>query len=94
MYLTQLPLRTQFMFPSSRGPVFRVQFQGNREHTRRTFGSPDYVVGWMARGWTYGRTIGRTENHPILQDFVPYQGRCPASPLENQGESKAGQGNR
>ena len=37
--------------------------------------------------WTYGRTDGRTdkrtdvrtENLPILQDFVPYQGRCPAT---------------
>ena len=26
-----------------------------------------------------GRTDGRTENLPILQDFVPYRGRCPAS---------------
>ena len=34
-----------------------------------------------------------TENVPILQDFVPYQGGCPASPHENQGESRAGQGN-
>ena len=30
----------------------------------------------------------------ILQDFIPYRGRCPASPQENQGESRAGQGNR
>ena len=35
----------------------------------------------------------QTENLPILQDFVPYWGRCPASPHENQGESRAGQGN-
>ena len=26
-----------------------------------------------------GRTDGRTENLPILQDFVPYWGRCPAT---------------
>ena len=26
---------------------------------------------------TDGRTNGRTENVPILQDFVPYRGRCP-----------------
>ena len=26
-----------------------------------------------------GRTDVRTENLPILQDFVPYRGRCPAS---------------
>ena len=30
------------------------------------------------------------ENIPILQDFIPYRGHCPASP---QGESRAGQGN-
>ena len=37
--------------------------------------------GWMAqRGErTDGRTDERTENLPILQDFVPYRGRCPAS---------------
>ena len=34
------------------------------------------------------------ENLPILQNFVPYRGHCPASPHENQGESRAGQGNR
>ena len=32
-------------------------------------------------GWTNGRTDGRmdgwTEFLPILQDFVPYPGRCP-----------------
>ena len=39
--------------------------------------------GWMAqRGeWTDGQTDeqtdGQTENLPILQDFVPYRGRCP-----------------
>ena len=61
------------------------------------------LAGWASglAGWprggdvrTYGRTNGRTENLPILQDFVPYRGRCPASPHENQGESRAGQGNR
>ena len=36
----------------------------------------------------------RMEILPILQDFDPYWGRCPASPHENQGESIAGQGNR
>ena len=39
--------------------------------------------GWMAQrgertdGWTDGRTDVRRENLPILQDFVPYRGRCP-----------------
>ena len=28
---------------------------------------------------TNGRTDERMENLPILQDFVPYQGRCPAT---------------
>ena len=28
-------------------------------------------------GHTDGHTNGRTENLPILQDFVPYRGRCP-----------------
>ena len=32
-------------------------------------------VGWL--GGTYKRTNERTENLPILQDFVPYRGRCP-----------------
>ena len=42
------------------------------------------------------QTDERTENLPILQDFVPYQGRCPASPHENQGISspKASNGQR
>ena len=50
---------------------------------------PGLRPGWMAQGGGE-----RTENLPILQDFVPYRGRCPASPHENQGESRAGQGNR
>ena len=39
--------------------------------------------GWMAQrgGHTYIRTDEQTdkrmENLPILQDFVPYRGRCP-----------------
>ena len=45
-------------------------------------------------GGTDGQTNGLTENIPILQDFVPYWGRFPASPHENQGESRAGQGSR
>ena len=49
--------------------------------------------GWMAQRGN-GRTDECTENLPILQDFVPYWGRCPAPPHENQEESKAGQGNR
>ena len=34
----------------------------------------------LAGSWALeGGTDGRTENLPILQDFVPYRGRCPAS---------------
>ena len=36
------------------------------------------LAGWP-RGGTNGRTNVRTENLPILQDFVPYWGRCPKS---------------
>ena len=53
----------------------------------------------MARGGdvrTNGRTDvqtnGRTENLPILQDFVPYRGRCPASPLKTKEKVKQGKG--
>ena len=45
-------------------------------------------------GQTDVRTDIRMENLPILQDFVPYRGCCPASTHENQGERRAGQGNR
>ena len=53
-------------------------------------------IAWLdgPEGGTDGQTKKRTENLPILQDFVPYRGRCPAFPHENQGESRAGQGNR
>ena len=39
--------------------------------------------GWMAQrgGCTYKRTDGRTENLPILQDFVAYRGRCPKNDI-------------
>ena len=43
-------------------------------------------------GGTNGWTDGRTENLPILQDFVPYQGRCPASPHENKEEKEQSKG--
>ena len=34
--------------------------------------------------WTDGRKYIQTENLPILQDFVPYWGRCRAFSHENQ----------
>ena len=50
--------------------------------------------GWMD-GWTDGRTVGwtdvRTENLPILQDFVPYRGRWPKMDSRSE-DSKAAHG--
>ena len=42
------------------------------------------LAGWTSglAGWPRGGDRP-TENLPILQDFVPYLGRCPASPHEN-----------
>ena len=37
-------------------------------------------------GRTDGRTDVRTENLPILQDFVPYRGRCPKRERERERE--------
>ena len=42
---------------------------------------------------TDGHTYGRTENLPILQDFVPYRGRCPATAqLQPENCIKRGKG--
>ena len=39
------------------------------------------------------RMDGQTENLPILQDFVPYQGRCPATAqLQPKNYIKRGKG--
>ena len=44
-------------------------------------------------GWMDGQTNGRIENLPILQDFVPYWGRCPATPqLQLENRVKRGMG--
>ena len=42
---------------------------------------PSIRSGWASdlAGWPRGGTDRWTENLPILQDFVPYQGHCPAS---------------
>ena len=45
----------------------------------RTDGWMDGRMDGRTDGWTDGRMDGRTENLPILQDFVPYRGRCPAT---------------
>ena len=43
--------------------------------------------------WTDGWTDVRTENLPILQDFVPYRGRCPATAqLQAKNYMKRGKG--
>ena len=48
--------------------------------------------GWTDR-WMDGRTDGRMENLPILQDFVPYWGRCPATAqLQTKNYIKRGKG--
>ena len=39
-----------------------------------------------------GRTDGRTEFLPILQDFVPCRGRCPATLLDFTTSKKQGKG--
>ena len=50
--------------------------------------------GWMVqRGErTYRRKDILRENFPILQDFAPYQGRCPASPHETKEKVEQGKG--
>ena len=60
----------------------------------RTYIRPSPPLGLPARSEAQldGRTNEYTENLPILQDFVPYRGRCPACPHENQGESRVEQG--
>ena len=42
--------------------------------------------------WTDGRKYIQTENLPILQDFVPYRGRCPASPMKTKEKEEQGKG--
>ena len=44
-------------------------------------------------GWMDGRTDGRTEFLPILQDFVPCWGRCPATFCDFVTSKKQGKGN-
>ena len=41
---------------------------------------------------TYGWTDGRTEFLPILQDFVPSRGRCPATLSDFSTTKKQGKG--
>ena len=55
-------------------------------HPARHEAQPAIPEAWLAgpQAWldspdegTYIRTYEQTENLPILQDFVPYRGRCP-----------------
>ena len=60
------------------------------------WGLAGWLAGWASgmAGWPRGgngRTKGRTENLPIIQD---YRGRCPASSHKRQEESRAGKENR
>ena len=50
-------------------------------HSRgeRTDGRTDGQTYGRTDVQTYRHTDGRAENLPILQDFVPYRGRCPAT---------------
>ena len=43
-------------------------------------------------GWPRGGTDGRMETLPVLQDFVPYWGRCPAYPMKTKEKVKQGKG--
>ena len=55
---------------------------------------------WLAvpQAWLAGPQIWLAgphrliENLPILQDFAPYQGRCPASPHETKEKVEQGKG--
>ena len=61
------------------------------------FGLPGWLLGpqggeWMD-GRTEGQTDGRTKNLPILQDFIPYRGHCPATAqLQPKNYMKRGKG--
>ena len=47
----------------------------------RTDGQTDGRTDGQIYGQTNGRIYGQTENLPILQDFVPYRGRCPKTDI-------------
>ena len=50
------------------------------------------LIHWRTDGRTDGRMDGQTENLPLLQDFVPYRGRCPASPMKTKEKVEQGKG--
>ena len=51
------------------------------------------LAGWATglAGWPRGGYVW-TENLPILQDFVPYWGCCPASPMKTKKKVEQGKG--
>ena len=81
-------------FPSVRPsvrPSFRPsegQTEGSEGQLEGAEGGTNERTNGQTNGRTNGLTDGRTENFPILQDFVPYRGRCPKSriPIQNSSE--------
>ena len=59
------------------------QGEGEQQQFRFLGNGPDRTIG---------RTDKRTENLPILQDSVPYRGRCPASPMKTKEKVEQGKG--
>ena len=58
------------------------------------------LAGWVSGlageptgGGTDGWTYGLMENLSILQDFVPYRGYCPTSPMKTNEKEEQGKGN-
>ena len=48
-----------------------------KEKPKAWVDGPEGGTDGRTDGRTDGQTNVRTENLPILQDFVPYQGHCP-----------------
>ena len=69
----------------------RSKAQPTRSEAQPTSQASGFRLGWVAqRGeQTYGQMYRKS---PHSKDLVSYWGRCPASPHENQGESRAGKG--
>ena len=71
-------------FGWSTHPLFKGQLKGSKGLQEGSEGLPEGSEGLQGGpgggdGCTYGCTDGRTEFLPILQDFVPCRGRCPAT---------------
>ena len=67
----------------------REEVRDNRKHTNK----PGNMAGTWALKAGDGQMDGRTENLPILQDFVPYRGHCPATAqLQPKNYIKRGKG--